>query len=404
MAATANGNKIKLKSFIVIIGSDDTDGSENEDDDDTSLDSFIVKDSDEETHDSNPDDSVRNEPVVGRRRFSRILIGETSSDEEEQVLSVSMGAVHQEVVLFGQDDQNDGENQIVEGKKFETTMFKSNDQEESVPKKQEKSNETAQVSQNENESIATSTDTSTTESTEATKDLENGSSVEKKADIANVVELKKECIKRDESIEPTTAQMPEEISATEAQPTTVPTETENTTEASAVQKDDKVEPCHSKSDQNETVQESNESDVSTTSLKENETAQINIPKITNRISLPGIKALPDSARKMAKEISRNSLGNLVPNQQVLTVSPARALHNKSSLLKKLTPKASKQDKPKKPVSEKIAIESDDIEANTSVKSIDSKVASSQEENNNKKAVKESKGMFRIIYDSIRRND
>lgn len=177
MAATANGNKIKLKSFIVIIGSDDTDGSENEDDDDTSLDSFIVKDSDEETHDSNPDDSVRNEPVVGRRRFSRILIGETSSDEEEQVLSVSMGAVHQEVVLFGQDDQNDGENQIVEGKKFETTMFKSNDQEESVPKKQEKSNETAQVSQNENESIATSTDTSTTESTEATKDLENGSSV-----------------------------------------------------------------------------------------------------------------------------------------------------------------------------------------------------------------------------------
>lgn len=361
-----------------------------------------MKDSDEETHDSNPGDSVGNEPVVNKRRFSRILMEETSSDEEEQVVSVAMSTVHQEVVLFGQDDQNDEENQIVEGKKFETTMFASNGQEESVSKKREKSNETAQISQN--VSLAKSTDTSTTESTEATKDLENGSSVEEKADITIVAESKKERMKRDESNEPTTSQMPEEISATEAQPTTVPTENENTTVASAVQKDDKVELCHSKSDRNETVQESNESDVSTTSLKENETTQINIPKKTNRISLPGIKALPDSARKMAKEISRKSMGNLVSNQQASTVSPAQAVHNKPSLLKELTPKALKHDKPKKPLSEKIGIESDDIEANTSVKSIASKLASSQEENNNKKAVKESKGMFGIVCDSIRRND
>lgn len=381
--------------MIAIIGSDDTDGSQIEEDDGDSMDSFIVEDSDEETQDSGPDDSVRNESVGHRRRFSRIEFAETSSDEDEQIVSVPMGVVHQEVVVFGQYDQNGEENQIFEGKKFETTMFKNSDEEESVPKKQEKSDETAQVSQVANESMA--------KSTETTKYLQSGSNVEEKPEQAKVVEMKNENIQQVESNEPTTSKMSTEISAGAAQPATVQAEIENTTEVPGVQNDDSVEPCDSKSDQNETVHESNESDISTTSLKENETVQINITQKMNRISLPGIKPLPVSARKMAKEMHRKSLGNLVPNQQVLTVSPARVFHGEPSLLKKPTPKASKQTKPKEPVSAKSTIESDDVEANTSAKSIDSKVASSQEENNNKKPVKGSKGMFGL-YHFIEKDD
>lgn len=389
------GRKIESKTFIAIIGSDDTDGSQIEEDDGDSMDSFIVEDSDEETQDSGPDDSVRNEPVGHRRRFSRIEFEDTSSDEDEQIVSVPMGVVHQEVVIFGQYAQNGEENAIFEGKKFETTMFKNSDEEESVPKKQEKSDDTAQVSQDANESMAKSTDT--------TKYLQSGSNIEQKPEKAKVVEIQNENIQQAESNEPTTSKMSTEISAEAAQPATVQAEIANTTEVPVVQNEDKDEPCDSKSDQNETVHESNESDISTTSSKENETVQINIPKKMNRISLPGIEALPDSARKMAKENHRKSLGNLVPNQQVLTVSPARVFHGEPSLLKKPTPKASKQAKPKEPVSIKTTIEKDDIEGNTSAKLIDSKVASSQEENNNRKPVKGSKGMFGL-YHFIRKSD
>lgn len=399
--------KIKSKLFIVIIGSEDT---ENEEDDSDSLDSFIVADSDEETHmsDAIPDDSVRNAGGHGRR-FNRIILGETSSEEDEQIVSVSMSMVQQVAVVFGQDDQNGEENKIVEGKKFDTTILKNIDEEELVSKKQENSkkvDETAQVSQVGNESMVRSiqaTNGSTTESTEAAKELENGSNIEEMPEKAKVVELIKENIQQDESNEPNTSEMPKEISAEGSQSTTVQKKIENIIETPVVQKDDKFEPCDSKSNQNETVHESNESDISTTSLKENETAQINIPKKMNRVSLSDLKDLPDSGRKMAKEINRKSLGNLVPNQQVFTVSTARVLHGQQSLLDKLMPKASKQAKLTKPVSEKSAIGSDDVEANTSARSIDSKVVRSQEEKNSKKPAKGSKGILLFhIYHSIKK--
>lgn len=354
-----HNNEVKHKG--INIGSDDTDEDSDEDSEAGSMDSFIVDDTEAPIEDS--DEEISDQEIGSRRQdqYNRIMINDSSSDDENSsgIVVVSMEQV-QQVVVVGQN----GESQITEGRTFETTVFKNNDDDEEKQKtKSKKTNEPKRSKINDKPSTPKVAKPQTEVEENVSDNEPNLEPVKSAAEVS------------EEHME-----QPQEESNTSA---------ENSLE--------NQEPKQEEMEHTDESHKHNESDVSTSS-KENDMIRVNVPKKTNRHSLAGIEPLPKTPLELAKKLSRKSLGNMMPNQQVLNVSPVHVQYTSKPSLKNQSPLV--RPTPKVPLIEDKEDESsdssEDLEPNTSSKSFDSKVASSQEENNNKKLQK-AKGNFILSY-------